>query len=142
MANKPTQPTACPWCRGAKMVPQMDADDVPCPVCKGTGVSDQPTSSPAEEISQNARSDAGLGDISAGKKINLAPAPPELKEYVKRIEASSRFDPNLLIHDGPIERSLPKPAKAWLAIWQAQPAWSAEWMLRFIQDIQKDAING
>ena len=44
MAKLESQPTACPWCRGAKMVPQMDADDVPCPVCKGGGVSDKPVS--------------------------------------------------------------------------------------------------
>ena len=35
-----------------------------------------------------------------------------------------------------------RSAREWLSIWQAQPAWSAEWMLRFIQDIQKDAIDG
>lgn len=35
-----------------------------------------------------------------------------------------------------------RSAQEWLSIWQAQPAWSAEWMLRFIQDIQKDAIDG
>jgi hypothetical protein len=43
MSDPTSKTTICPWCKGGEMVPQLDAGDIPCPVCNGSGVQAQTT---------------------------------------------------------------------------------------------------